>query len=52
MPAVRTKPCAETPAPSTTLLVMATPGTYFVRVRARNAAGIGPASSDVRIVVP
>ena len=41
---------AETP--SSTFLVMATPGTYFVRVRARNAAGIGPASGDLRVVVP
>lgn len=28
------------------------PGTYYVRVRAINAAGIGPASAEVVIVVP
>ncbi len=43
---------AETAAPSTTFVVQATPGTYFVRVRARNTAGIGPASGDLRVVVP
>ena len=37
---------------STTFLVTATPGAYFVRVRARNAAGIGTASGDVRVEVP
>ena len=43
---------AETAGPSTTFAVQATPGTYFVRVRARNTAGIGTASGELRVVVP
>jgi hypothetical protein len=30
----------------------APPGTYFVRVRARNACGTGPPTSELTIVVP
>jgi hypothetical protein len=37
---------------ASTLLTQAPPGQYFVRVRAMNACGLGPASSDVRVVVP
>lgn len=29
-----------------------TPGTYYVRLKARNAAGTGPASNEVVVVVP
>lgn len=28
------------------------PGTYYLRARARNGAGLGPAAADVRLVVP
>lgn len=36
----------------TRLVAAAPPGTYFVRVRAANARGLGPATSEVRLVVP
>lgn len=39
--------------PSTALSVPGVPrGTYYVRVRATNAAGIGPPSPDLAVVVP
>jgi hypothetical protein len=41
----------ETAAPATTFRIQAAPGTYYVRVRARNTAGIGMASGDLRVVV-
>lgn len=28
------------------------PGTYYVRARAKNAAGVGPPTADVRVIVP
>jgi hypothetical protein len=37
---------------STTLSGLAPPGTYYVRVKALNGAGAGPASNQVVIVVP
>jgi enediyne biosynthesis protein E4 len=38
--------------PATTLNAAAPPGTYYVRVRARNAAGAGSASNEVVVTVP
>ena len=38
------------PAP-TTFAAAATPGTYFVRIRAANSCGIGPPSTEVSLVV-
>ncbi len=38
------------PAP-TTFAAAATPGTYFVRVRAANSCGVGPPSTEVSLVV-
>ena len=38
------------PAPE--LQVVAPPGTYFVRVRAANSAGVSAASNEVVVVVP
>jgi hypothetical protein len=43
---------ATLPVTGTSLSTTAPPGTYFVRVRAGNAAGLGPPSADVRIDVP
>ena len=36
---------------STTFAAAATPGTYFVRVRAANSCGVGPPSTEVSLVV-
>jgi hypothetical protein len=36
----------------TTWATPAPPGVYFVRVRAANAFGIGPASNEVTVIVP
>jgi hypothetical protein len=38
--------------PSASFVVRAPPGSYFVRVRAANAAGVGPPSAELRVVVP
>ena len=44
---------ARAPVAGTALSAAGVPaGTYFVRVRAVNAVGIGPASSEVQVVVP
>ncbi len=37
---------------STTYAVVAPPGTYYVRVRAINGAGLGPPSNEIVVVVP
>ena len=36
---------------STTFAAAATPGTYFVRIRAANSCGVGPPSTEVSLVV-
>jgi predicted phage tail protein len=43
---------ARTDVSATSLAVQATPGLYFVRVRGVNTAGAGPASVELRVVVP
>lgn len=42
----------STGAPITSFTATAPPGTYYVRVRAVNGAGPGPASSEIVVVVP
>jgi hypothetical protein len=37
--------------PGTGLSAVAPPGTYFVRVRARNGCGLGPASNEVTLTI-
>jgi hypothetical protein len=37
---------------ATTLSAIAPPGRYFVRVRGRNAGGLGMASGEIEIIVP
>ena len=36
---------------TTTFAAVATPGTYYVRVRAANSCGVGPPSTEVSLVV-
>jgi len=42
----------QTSSTSTSFVTQAPPGTYFVRVRAVNTAGVGPASAELRVTVP
>jgi hypothetical protein len=41
----------DTGSPQTSLAATAPPGTYFVRVRGRNACGIGPPSAGIKVIV-